>query len=202
MIPMKHRVTTVALALLLALPALAAAAATTYNVDPVHSTVGFKVRHFVTSVPGRFNDFAGTIVYDPENPAASKVEFTVQAASLDTRNERRDGHLKSADFFDVEKHPTLTFKSKKVSGSGDALQLTGDLTIRGVTKEVTVPVEVLGTMGAKAGFATEFKIDRTDFGVAWNRAAEGGGSILGDEVTIRIDVEADKVEPAAPAASE
>jgi polyisoprenoid-binding protein YceI len=193
---MRHRVTTVALALLalLVLPALAAATATTYNIDPVHSTVGFKVRHFVTSVPGRFNEFAGTIVYDSENPAASKVEFTVQAASLDTRNEKRDGHLKSADFFDVENHPTLTFKSKKVSGSGDALQLTGDLTIRGVTKEVTVPVEVLGTMGPKAGFATEFKIDRQDYGVAWNRAVEGGGTILSDEVTIRIDVEAEKAE--------
>ena len=198
---MRNRIALSILTLLLALPVVAAAA-DTYNVDTAHSTVGFSVRHIFTRVPGEFNDFAGTIVYDPENPAASKVEFTVQAASLDTRNERRDGHLKSADFFDVEKHPTLTFKSKKVSGSGDALQLTGDLTIRGVTKEVTVPVEVLGTMGAKAGFATEFKIDRTDFGVAWNRAAEGGGSILGDEVTIRIDVEADKVEPEAPAASE
>ncbi len=189
---MRHRVTTVALALLLALPALAAAAATTYNVDPVHSTVGFKVRHFVTKVPGEFNDFAGTIVYDPENPAASSVAFTVQAASLDTDNEQRDGHLKSPDFFDVEKYPTLTFKSKKITGSGDALQLTGELTIRGVTKEITVPVEVLGTMGPKAGFATEFKIDRQDYGVAWNRAVEGGGTILSDEVTIRIDVEADK----------
>jgi polyisoprenoid-binding protein YceI len=198
---MRNRVTTVALALLLALPALAAAAATTYNVDPVHSTVGFKVRHFVTSVPGRFNDFAGTIVYDPGNPGASKVEFTVQAASLDTRNEKRDGHLKSADFFDVANHPTLTFKSKKVSGSADALQVTGDLTIRGVTKEVTVPVEVLGTMGTKAGFATEFKIDRQDYGVAWNRAAAGGGTILSAQVTIRIDIEADKAEMSEPAAS-
>jgi len=199
---MRHRVTTLALALLLALPALAAAAATTYQVDPVHSTVGFKVRHFVTKVPGEFNEFAGTIVYDPQNPTASSVEFTVQAASLDTDNERRDGHLKSPDFFDVENHPTLTFKSKKVSGSGDALQLTGDLTIRGVTKEVTVPVEVLGTMGPKAGFATEFEINRLDYGVAWNRAVEGGGTILSDEVTIRIDVEAEKVEPPAAAEAE
>lgn len=191
-----------AVALLLALPSLAGAAATTYNVDPVHSTVGFKVRHFVTNVPGEFNDFAGTIVYDPENPAASQVEFTVQASSIDTGNDRRDGHLKSEDFLAAEQYPTLTFKSKKVSGSGEDLQVTGDLTIRGVTKEVTVPVEILGTMGPKAGFATEFEIDRTDYGVEWNRAAEGGGTILSDEMTIRIDVEADKAEPPAEAEGE
>lgn len=191
-----------ALALILALPGLAAAAATAYTVDTNHSTVGFKVRHFVTQVPGEFNEFEGTIVYDPENPAASKVEFTVQAASIDTDNERRDGHLRSEDFLAAEKYPTLTFKSKKVSGSGDDLQLTGDLTIRGVTKEVTVPVEVLGTMGPKAGFATEFEINRLDYGVAWNRAVEGGGAILSDEMTIRIDVSADKAEPEAGSEAE
>jgi len=190
-----------ALIIALAVPGVASAAATTYKVDPVHSTVGFSVRHFVTRVPGEFNEFEGMIVYDPENLGASKVEFTVQAASIDTDNDQRDGHLKSEDFFAVEQHPTLTFKSKKISGSGDEVRVTGDLTIRGVTKEVTVPVEVLGTMGPKAGFATEFKVNRTDYGVTWNRAAEGGGTILSDEVTIRIDVEADKAETSEPAAS-
>lgn len=196
---MRNRIALSILTLLLALPAVAAAA-DTYTVDQNHSTVGFSVRHIFTRVPGEFNDFTGTIVYDAANPAGSSVDFTVQAASIDTDNERRDGHLKSADFFDVEKFPTLTFKSKKVSGSGEDLQVTGDLTIRGVTKEVTVPVEVLGAAGGKAGFATEFKIDRLAYGVAWNRAMEGGGAMLDDEVTIRIDVEADKVEPTeAPA---
>lgn len=193
---MRNRIALSILTLLLALPAVAAAA-DTYNVDTAHSTVGFSVRHIFTRVPGEFNDFAGTIVYDAANPAGSSVDFTVQAASIDTDNERRDGHLKSADFFDVENHPTLTFKSKKVAGSGDDLQVTGDLTIRGVTKEVTVPVEVLGAAGGKAGFAAEFKIDRLAYGVTWNRAMEGGGAMLDDEVTIRIDVEADKVEATA-----
>lgn len=179
-----------ALIFALAVPGLASAA--TYEVDPVHSTVGFSIRHFVTQVPGKFNEFEGTIVYDPENIAASRVDFTIQAASIDTDNERRDNHLKSEDFFAVEQHPTLTFKSKKVAGSGEKLQVTGDLTIRGVTKEVTVPVEVLGTMGTKAGFATEFEVDRLAYGVTWNRAVEGGGSILGDEVKVRIDVEANE----------
>lgn len=193
---MKNRLTLSALALLIALPAVAVAA-DTYNVDQAHSTVGFSVRHIFTRVPGEFNDFDGVIVYDAENPANSTVEFTVQAASIDTDNERRDGHLKSEDFFAVEQYPTLTFKSKKVSGSGDDLQVTGDLTIRGVTKEVTVPVEVLGAGGGKAGFATEFEVDRLDYGVSWNRAMEGGGAMLDDDVKIRIDVEADLAEETA-----
>lgn len=197
---MRNRIALSVLALLIALP-VAAVAADTYNVDQAHSTVGFSVRHIFTRVPGEFNDFDGTIVYDAANPANSKVDFTVQAASIDTDNERRDGHLKSADFFDVEKYPTLTFKSKKVTGSGNDLQVTGDLTIRGVTKEVTVPVEVLGAAGGKAGFATEFQINRQDYGVQWNRAMEGGGTILDDEVTIRIDIEADKAEAEETAAS-
>lgn len=199
---MRNRIALLALALLLALPALAAAAATTYEVDPVHSTISFSVRHFLTQVGGEFNDFGGTIVYDPDHPSASSVEFTVQATSLDTDNDRRDGHLRSPDFFAVEEHPTLTFKSKKVAGMGDDLAVTGDLTIRGVTKEVTVAVDVLGTMGEKAGFATEFEVDRNDYGVAWNRAVEGGGTILGDDVEIRIDIEANQVTEGGGEAAE
>ncbi len=193
---MIRRIQLVSLALITALlvPAVASAEPTTWKVDPVHSSVQFSVRHFLTPVTGQFNEFSGTIVYDPENVSSSSVEFTVQAASIDTKNERRDGHLRSADFFDVEKYETLSFKSQKVEGSNGDLQVTGELTIHGVTKTVTVPVEALGAMdtpmGRRAGFVTEFTIDRKDFGIVWNRALDQGGAVLGDEVKISIAVEA------------
>jgi polyisoprenoid-binding protein YceI len=177
---------------LLALPVVAAAEASTWTVDRTHSDVAFQVRHFLTPVRGEFNDFDGVVVYDPENPAASRVEVTVQAASIDTDNERRDGHLRSDDFFAAETHPTLTFKSKKVEQGADGLAVTGDLTIRGVTKEVTVPVEVLGVMGDKAGFSTHFVVDRLDYGVSWNNVLDQGGAVLGDEVTIDLNFELDR----------
>jgi polyisoprenoid-binding protein YceI len=194
---MHKRVLIFALFALLALPFTAGAEQTTWTVDPTHSNVGFSVRHFLTQVPGEFNDFEGTIVYDAENPSSSSVDVTVQAASIDTDNEQRDGHLKSDDFFAVEQHPTLTFKSKKVAKLGaDKLSVTGDLTIRGTTKEVTIPVEVLGVIGDKAGFATEFVIDRQEYGVQWNRALDNGGTILSDEVKIRLDFEVDRQKEA------
>ena len=177
---------------LLALPVVAAAEASTWTVDRTHSDVAFQVRHFLTPVRGEFNDFEGVVVYDPENPAASRVEVTVQAASIDTDNERRDGHLRSDDFFAAETHPTLTFKSKKVEQGADGLAVTGELTIRGVTKEVTVPVEVLGVMGDKAGFSTRFVVDRLDYGVSWNNVLDQGGAVLGDEVTIDLNFELDR----------
>lgn len=180
------------LAPLVAVPAVAEAG--TWTVDSAHSGVGFEIRHLLTDVPGRFNDFEGTIVYDPENPASSSVEFTVQAASIDTGNEDRDNHLRSADFFDVEKHPTITFKSKKVVKAGENLAVTGDFTLHGVTREITVPVEFRGTMGNAAGFATEFTIDRNDYGIEWNRNT-GGGAILGNDVDIEIEIEAKQPEP-------
>jgi len=188
------KLATLVMLTVLLLPTAVWAEAATWQVDPAHTNVAFEIRHFFTQVPGRFNDFSGTIHYDPENPGSSKVEFTVQAGSIDTRNDRRDNHLRSADFFDVEKFPTLSFTSTKVEGSGDGLQVTGDLTIHGVTKEVTIPVEFLGSMstpmGPRAGFATEFEIDRKEFGITWNRALDQGGAILGDDVSIDIDVEA------------
>lgn len=174
----------------------------TFGVDTAHSGVAFKVRHFFTQVPGHFDDFDGTIVYDPENPASSTVELTVQAASIDTGNEDRDDHLRSPDFFHVEKHPTLSFVSTSVKPAGDGrLDVTGDFSLHGVTKRITVPVEVLGMMeldqGARAGFSTEFPIDRKEYGITWNRALDQGGTILGDEVSVSIDVEA--VEKTPPA---
>jgi polyisoprenoid-binding protein YceI len=189
-----------ALSLALLLPALSAMAAAdpvVYKVDPDHSGVSFTIRHFVSNVPGRFKDFDGVVKYDKQNPAASSVSFTVQTKSIDTDNDDRDNHLRSPDFFDAEKFPTLTFASTSVKPvDADTLEVTGDLTIRGVTKKVTVPVEVLGTVkgprGEKAGFETSFKIDRKEYGVAWNRLLDAGGAILGDDVKINVSIEADR----------
>jgi polyisoprenoid-binding protein YceI len=182
---------------LLLLPALAAAETAVYKVDPNHSSVGFTIRHFVSNVPGRFKDFNGVVKYDKQNPAASGVELTVQAASIDTDNEDRDNHLRSADFFDVQKYPTLTFTSTKVSAKdADTLDVTGNLTLHGVTREVTIPVEVLGTMkgprGEKAGFEASFTLNRKEYGIVWNRVFDAGSTLLGDEVRVNVSVEADR----------
>lgn len=191
-----------ALALLLtALASVAAAEPTAYKVDPAHSAVSFTIRHFVSNVPGRFGDFNGVIKYDKQNPAASSVEFTVKAASINTDNADRDNHLKSADFFDVEKFPTLTFASTKVAAKdADTLDVTGNLTIHGVTKQVTIPVDVLGTIkgprGEKAGFETAFTINRKEYGVIWNRVLDAGGTVLGEDVKVNIAIEADAPAPA------
>ena len=186
-----------ALSLALLLPALAVADPIVYKVDSDHSGVSFTIRHFVSNVPGRFKDFDGVIKYDPQNPAASSVNFTIQAASIDTDNADRDNHLKGPDFFDVAKFPTLTFSSTAVKAvDADTLEVTGELTMKGVTKKVTVPVDVLGSVktprGEKAGFETAFKLDRKEYGITWNRALDNGGAILGDDVKINISVEADR----------
>jgi polyisoprenoid-binding protein YceI len=186
-----------ALLLTLALPSLASAMPQIYKVDPDHSSIGFTIRHFVSTVPGRFKDFDGTIKYDRQNPAASSVAFTAQTASIDTDNADRNNHLKSPDFFDAQKFPTLTFTSTSVQAKdANTLSVTGNLTIHGVTKTVIIPVSVLGTVktakGDKAGFETSFTIDRKEYGVQWNRALDTGGTILGDDVKITISVEANQ----------
>lgn len=191
-----------ALSALLALPMTAAAKPDTFTVDQSHSGISFEIRHFFSQVPGRFKDFSGTIVYDAEKPEASSVEITVQAASINTDNEQRDGHLKSPDFFDVEKFPTLTFKSTSVKAKdAKTLSVTGDLTAKGVTKRTTIEVSVLGVMElgggkAKAGFKTVFPINRQEFGISWNKTLDGGSSILGDEVPVTIVFEADRAAAA------
>lgn len=192
-----------ALSLALLLPALALADPAVYKVDQDHSGVSFTIRHFVSNVPGRFKDFDGVIKYDKDNPAASSVSFTVQAASIDTDNDDRDKHLRSADFFDAEKFPTLTFSSTSVKAvDADTLEVTGDLTVKGVTKKVTVPVEILGVMkgprGEKAGFESSFKIERKEHGVTWNRVLDTGGAVLGEDVKVNISIEADR-QTEAPA---
>lgn len=193
-----HRTTLIyALALALLAPALALADTAVYKVDTDHSGVSFTIRHFVSNVPGRFKDFDGAIKYDKQNPAASSVELTVQAASIDTDNDDRDNDLRSPNFFDVAKFPTLTFTSTGVKPKdADTLEVTGDLTIHGVTKRVTVPVEILGTIatprGEKAGFETSFTVNRKDYGIVWNRVLDTGGAMLGDDVKINIAIEANK----------
>ncbi len=176
--------------------ALPATAAQIFTIDPVHSGAEFKIRHFVTQVSGRFTTLEGTISFDEQAIENSSVEVTIQAASIDTNNEKRDGHLKSADFFDVENHPTLTFKSTKVRKlEGQRFAIDGDLTIRGITKPVTLDAEYLGMhpgagRGPLAGFSATTRINRLDYGVTWNRTLDSGGVMLGDEVRIELNVEA------------
>ena len=194
------------LATLVALPVLAQE---TWTVDKGHSTANFKIRHFTANVVGGFNDFDGTITLDRANPAKSSVEFTIQAASIDTNSENRDKHLRSADFFDVEKFPTITFKSTAVAAKGkDAFDVTGDLTLHGVTKRVTLPVTFGGFMktsrGEKAGFEVETTLNRKDYGIVWNRALDEGGFMLSDDVKVTINLEMNKkveTPAAAPAAT-
>lgn len=183
-------------AALLAVASLSpAVAADTYEFDPAHSTIGFRIRHLFSDVSGRFNKFSGKIVYDETAPEKSSVDVTIQADSIDTANAKRDAHLKTPDFFDVEKYPELTFKGKKVEKKdAKTFVVTGDLTIHGVTREVPVTVEFLGKgKGMEgepvSGWGASITIDRNEFGVTYNGLVEGS-EILGDEVKIDIQVEA------------
>src|SRR4051794_32394209 len=170
---------------------------TTYEIDSAHSSAQFTVRHMmITNVRGGFSSIKGTAVYDTENPNASTVEATIDASTIKTLDEQRDGHLKSADFLDVEKHPNISFKSTKVeyTGPGEG-KITGDLTIHGVTKAVTLNVEGPSAEskdpwgGTRVGASATTKIKRSDFGLTWNAALETGGIMVGDELRIEIDVQ-------------
>jgi polyisoprenoid-binding protein YceI len=192
---MRTMSTTLALTLMLAAQALAG---DVYTVDRNHSEAAFQVRHILTKVRGPFRDFTGTIDFDKAKPENSGVEFHIKAASIDTGVQRRDDHLRSADFFDVEKFPELTFKSTKVVQKGKtAFDVIGDLTIHGVTRQVVLPVTYLGESGPKAGFETAVTINRKDYGLNWNKTLETGGLMVGDDVEITINVEADKQTPKA-----
>jgi polyisoprenoid-binding protein YceI len=206
---MPHRKRSFVAALLaaatLGLTAGAEAAPTTWTIDNGHSNVTFSIRHFFSKVSGSFNKFSGAIVYDPENLAASTVKAEIDAASIDTAHEKRDGHLKSADFFEVEKYPTITFESTKITPAGDRLKIDGNLTMHGVTKPVTLDGAFLGSGPAKAGFEASTKIDRKEFNIVWNKALDQG-PMLGDDVEIRIAIEANsmaakKAEAGKPQAS-
>jgi polyisoprenoid-binding protein YceI len=168
-----------------------------WRVDSAHSYVGFKVRHMMVSwVRGQFADIKGAVKFDPADPSKTNVEVEIDANSINTANERRDKHLRSADFFDVENHPSIRFVSKRVEGSAQSgLKLIGDLTMHDVTKEVALDVEgpapavADGRGGEKSGVSASAKINRSDFGLTWNRALEAGGVTVSDEVTLEIEAE-------------
>jgi len=167
-----------------------------WRIDVGHSELSFRIRHFMSKVPGTFKTWSGTILADPEDLAGGSVEVTIETASIDTKHDRRDADLRSDNFFLADSFPVITFKSTKVEVSGTKLTITGDLTIRGVTRPVTLEGEYLGILGKpeprmqRMGFSASSRINRLDYGVKWNRAVEGGGVLLGDEVDITINVEA------------
>ena len=169
---------------------------TTWTIDPSHSVVEFSVKHMVfATAKGRFSEFTGAINLDKENPANSSVSVEIAAASIDTRDAKRDEHLKSADFFDVESFPTLSFTSTKVEPKGDDLRVEGDLTIHGVTKPVVLEAEFNGQGANPWGqqvisYSATTKINRKDFGLNWNAALESGGVLVSDDVKISIEIEA------------
>ena len=178
---------------------------TQWQIDPAHSAAHFSVRHLlISNVRGEFTKLSGSALINPADPAKSSVEITIQAASLNTREPQCDEHLRSADFFDVANHPTLTFRSKRIEALGaENFKLTGDLTIRGVTKEVTFDVEgptapMKDPWGnVRAGVSASAKINRKDFGVAWNALTETGGVVVGDEVKITVEAELIQQAPVA-----
>jgi polyisoprenoid-binding protein YceI len=194
---------TPAIVLALTLAASAAFSQDVYNVDKVHSEATFRVRHFVSKVSGRFDDFSGTIAIVPGKPGASSVEFAIKTASINTANPARDTHLRSADFFDAEKNPEITFKSTKiVPVDADTYNVTGIFTMHGTARELTIPVDFGGTVTdqrgtEKAGFSLTTKLNRKDYGIVWNQTLDSGGMMLGDEVEITINIEANKIKPAA-----
>ena len=169
----------------------------TWNVDTAHSTVGFSVRHMmISNVKGTFNEFQGTIEADPEDLTGASIDFTIDASSIDTRKADRDNHLRSADFFDVENYPNLSFKAIKIEKtSNDTYDLTGDFTIKDTTKPVTFNVMFEGMAkdpmsgDEAAGFTGNTKINRKEFGLTWNAALETGGVVVSDEVKINIEIQ-------------
>lgn len=195
--------------LITALAALASSApalASDWEIDAAHSSAQFSVRHMmVSTVRGQFQKISGTVSLDDRDLTRSKVEVTIDAASIDTRDAKRDGHLKSPDFFDVAKYPTITFRSTKVEKAGDGYKLTGDLTLHGITRPI-----VLSVAGVTApqknpwgklvrGASATGKLNRKDFGLTWNKALESGGVLVGEEVELQIDVElAAKAADATP----
>lgn len=180
-----------------AVAALAApAAAQTWKIDPSHSSATFTVKHMmVSNVPGRFGKVEGTIVYDGKNIAGVQADATIDATTITTNNEKRDAHLKSPDFFDVNAFPTITFKSKRAEAVGNGrFRLIGDLTMRGTTKEVVLEVEgptdpVTVQNSQRVGATATTTLNRQDFGVSWSRTMDGGGYVVGDEVKVTLELE-------------
>jgi len=194
-ITMKKLFTSIVAIIALALPLVASASI--WTIDPDHSNVGFKVKHLmVSNVKGNFNAFTGNVDINDKDITKSKVDVTIDTASINTNVKKRDDHLRSADFFDVTKYPAMTFVSKKVVSSGkDTLKVTGDLTLHGVTKEVVLAVEGPSKESKdpwgniRRGATATTTINRKDFGLNWNKALETGGVLVGEEITINLEVE-------------
>lgn len=173
-----------------------------YKIDAAHSTIGFAIRHYeINWVSGRFKDFNGTVRYDESDVTKSSVEFTAKVESIDTGVAARDNHLRTADFFEVEKYPDMTFKSTRVERKGkDAYVLHGDFTLKGMTKQIALPFTVTGAIkdprgNTRFGVEAQTKINRRDYGITWGKTMEGGGFDLGNEVTINLQLEVVKAAP-------
>lgn len=168
---------------------------TTWKIDPSHTQAEFAVRHLmISTVKGRFGDVQGVVRTDEADPSRSSIDVTISVASIDTREPQRDAHLRSADFFDAENFPQLTFRSTGIEGAGDSFKVAGDLTIRGTTRPVVLDVTSEGRAkdpwgGERAGFSATAKIKRSEFGLTWNQLLEAGGVAVGDDVKISVDVE-------------
>jgi len=168
----------------------------TYVLDPSHTTIGFVTRHaMVTKVRGSFEDYAGQATVDGANPSASSLEVVIQAASINTRSADRDAHLRSADFFDAEQFPTITFTGTDFAVAGDVVTVTGDLTIKDVTRRISIPFEFQGSArdpfgNTRVGFEGSAQLLRSDFGRTWNAALETGGFLVSDKVTLEFEVSA------------
>lgn len=168
---------------------------TIWKLDPSHSTVGFAARHMMfTTVKGRFADVDGTVTVTGEHPTAATVEVEMKAASIDTGSEQRDGHLRSPDFLDVEKNPAITFRSREIAGDKEAFRMTGELSINGITRDITLDASHEGTGtdpwgGERMGFSASATFDRRDFGLVWNQVLEAGGVLVSNDVKIQIDAQ-------------
>ena len=180
-------------------------AAEAFVVDKYHSEATFTIRHLITRVSGKFNEVSGSISVDRSNPTLSSVEFTIKTASIDTGVAPRDNDLRGANFFEVDKYPEITFKSTSIKPSGrkDVYDVTGTFTMHGVTKTITLPVEFLGFVkdprgNQRAGFTAHTTLNRKDYGITWNRVLDNGGTLLGDDVDVTVNIEAAKAAPPGP----
>ena len=194
------RVSVIFWGLMAGLPTGAGAETARWDVDPDHSIIEFRVTHMVVSkTAGKFMDYTGFIEMDPEAKTFKTIEATINTASVNTNQEKRDAHLRNADFFDVEKFPTMTYKLKSYKKQGDGYSAVGDLTLRGVTKEIMLVGTFNGVTkdpwgNIRAGFSGEAKLNRKDFGMIWNKTLDSGGLVVGDEVQIRLDIECIKAK--------
>jgi polyisoprenoid-binding protein YceI len=181
-------------------PYAAAAETSRWNVDPEHSTIEFRVAHMLVSkTTGHFTDYDGFIDMDPEAGTVKAIEATIKTASVNTNHQKRDAHLRNPDFFDVENHPLMTYRMKRYTKTADGYQAVGDLTLRGVTREITLTGDFNGVAkdpsgSIRAGFNAEGKLNRKDFGMIWSKALDGGGFVVGDEVFIKLDIECTKAK--------